>query len=144
VLDRLARLGRVDARREMELVQQYVTDLDIQTPSMRQAMGNLSGGNQQKVILSRWLSAQSAVLILDEPTRGIDVGSKAEIHLLVARLAQQGKGIVYISSELPEVLGISDRIVVFHEGRVVGEFDGRTATEQMIMQAIMQAETRPA
>lgn len=141
VLERLARLGRVSRRKETALVQQYVAEMDIQTPSIRQAMQNLSGGNQQKVILSRWLSAESEVLILDEPTRGIDVGSKAEIHLLVARLAKQGKAILYISSELPEVLGISDRILVFHEGRVVGEFSGQTATEQVVMRAIMAAES---
>lgn len=103
-------------------------------------MANLSGGNQQKVILGRWLAAQSQLLILDEPTRGIDVGSKAEIHTLVAQLATEGKGILYISSELPEVLGISDRVLVFHEGRLVGEFDAQAATEHMIMGAIMQAE----
>ena len=140
VLDRLARFGFVSARKEARLASDTITNLNIHTPSPEQAMENLSGGNQQKVILGRWLAAESEVLILDEPTRGIDVGSKAEIHTLVAQLAREGKGILYISSELPEVLGISDRILVFHEGRLVGEFDGQVATEQMVMGAIMQAE----
>ena len=141
VLDRLATLGVVSGKKEVELVRHSINELDVQTPSIEQTVANLSGGNQQKVILGRWLAAESDVLILDEPTRGIDVGTKAEIHKLVAELAREGKGILFISSELPEVLGMSDRIVVFHEGRMVGEFDGQTATEQMIMGAIMQAET---
>ena len=140
VLDRLARLGFVSGRKEALLARDTIVNLNVHTPSPEQSMENLSGGNQQKVILGRWLAAESEVLILDEPTRGIDVGSKAEIHTLVAQLAREGKGILYISSELPEVLGISDRILVFHEGRLVGEFDGKAATEQMIMGAIMQAE----
>jgi ABC-type sugar transport system ATPase subunit len=107
-------------------------------------MGNLSGGNQQKVILGRWLAAESQLLILDEPTAGIDVGSKAEIHRLVAEMARAGKAILYISSELPEVLGISDRIMVFHEGNVVGEFEGQSASEQGVMQAIMAREVAAA
>ena len=141
VLDRLATFGVVNGKKELDLARDIIYDLNVQTPSPEQVMANLSGGNQQKVILGRWLAADSEVLILDEPTRGIDVGSKAEIHTLVAELAQEGKGILYISSELPEILGISDRIIVFHEGRIVGEFGWQTATEQGIMGAIMHTET---
>ena len=140
VLDRLARFGIVPRKREVDLARRSINKLDVQTPSPEQAMANLSGGNQQKVILGRWLAAEPDILILDEPTRGIDVGSKAEIHTLVAKLAENGKAILYISSELPEILGISDRIIVFHEGRIVGEFDWQMATEQGIMGAIMHTE----
>jgi ABC-type sugar transport system ATPase subunit len=140
VLDRLGNSGLVSRRRELDLTLRTIDELDVQTPSPEQLMRNLSGGNQQKVILGRWLATESRLLILDEPTAGIDVGTKAEIHRLVADLAKRGKAILYISSELPEVLGISDRIVVFHEGRMVGEFDGQTATEQTIMTAIMEQE----
>jgi len=138
VLNRLARFGVVNTKKEVDLARHTINELNVETPSTEQVMANLSGGNQQKVILGRWLAAESDVLILDEPTHGIDVAAKAEIHKLVAELAREGKGILYISSELPEVLGMSDRIVVFHEGRMIGEFDGQTATEQMIMEAIMQ------
>jgi ribose transport system ATP-binding protein len=96
---------------------------------------NLSGGNQQKTVIARWLAAKPKLLIMDEPTRGIDVGAKAEIHELMGMLAQQGVGILMISSELPEVLGVADRIVVMHEGRITREFDRNQATQELIMQA---------
>jgi inositol transport system ATP-binding protein len=95
----------------------------------------LSGGNQQKVLVSRWLLTSPDILILDEPTRGIDVGAKAEIHKLMSKLAQEGKAIIMISSELPEILGMSDRILVMHEGRVGGIFERKEATQESIMQA---------
>jgi ABC-type sugar transport system ATPase subunit len=140
ILNRLSWATVVSRRREEQMAQRYIDELSVHTPSQEQMLANLSGGNQQKVILARWLAAESQLLILDEPTAGIDVGSKAEIHRLVAELARSGKAILYISSELPEVLGISDRIVVFHEGNVVGEFDSQSATEQGVMQAIMARE----
>ncbi len=140
ILSRLSWVTLVSRRREEQAAQRFIDELSVHTPSQEQMVGNLSGGNQQKVILARWLAAESQLLILDEPTAGIDVGSKAEIHRLVAEMARSGKAILYISSELPEVLGISDRIVVFHEGNLVGEFDGRSATEQGVMQAIMARE----
>jgi inositol transport system ATP-binding protein len=109
--------------------------LDIKTPSMDQLIKYLSGGNQQKVLVSRWLLTSPDILILDEPTRGIDVGAKAEIHRLMCKLAQDGKAIIMISSELPEILGMSDRILVMHEGRVGGIFERKAATQEAIMQA---------
>jgi inositol transport system ATP-binding protein len=109
--------------------------LDIKSPSMHQLIKLLSGGNQQKVLVSRWLLTSPDILILDEPTRGIDVGAKAEIHKLMSKLAQEGKAIIMISSELPEILGMSDRILVMHEGRVGGIFERKEATQESIMQA---------
>ena len=96
-------------------------------------MKNLSGGNQQKVLLARWLLTEPEILLLDEPTRGIDVGAKFEIYTIIAELAKQGKSIIMISSEMPELLGMSDRIMVMREGRVTGIIDGKNATEEEIM-----------
>jgi L-arabinose transport system ATP-binding protein len=111
----------------------YVTRLHIRTPSLDQEVGKLSGGNQQKVVLARWLAAKPKVLILDEPTRGIDVGAKAEIYGLVDELANQGLGVMFISSELPEILGLSDRIYVMQNGRIAGELPGPGATEEAVL-----------
>ena len=123
-------------RRLMEATyQQEKSRLDIKSPSMYQLIRLLSGGNQQKVLVSRWLLTSPEVLILDEPTRGIDVGAKAEIHRLMSTLAREGKAIIMISSELPEILGMSDRILVMHEGRVGGIFERKEATQESIMQA---------
>jgi inositol transport system ATP-binding protein len=107
--------------------------LRVKTPDLQEPVINLSGGNQQKVLLARWLLTRPRVLILDEPTRGIDVAAKAEIHQLIARLAGQGVGVLMISSELPEVLGMSDRIMVMHEGRVTGVLDRAEADQVRIM-----------
>lgn len=107
--------------------------LKIKTPSLNQAVKYLSGGNQQKVLLARWLLTYPDILILDEPTRGIDVGAKAEIHRLMSKMAQEGKAIIMISSELPEILGMSDRILVMHEGRITGELSREEATQDRIM-----------
>ncbi len=107
--------------------------LNIKTPSTLQRIKNLSGGNQQKVLLSRWLLTDPDVLILDEPTRGIDVGSKAEIHKLVSELAASGKAIILISSEMPEIISMSDRIIVMHEGRNSGVLTREQATQETIM-----------
>lgn len=109
--------------------------LDIKTPSMDQVIRLLSGGNQQKVLVSRWLLTVPDILILDEPTRGIDVGAKAEIHRLMCKLAQEGKAIIMISSELPEILGMSDRVLVMHQGTIGGEFERKDATQEAIMRA---------
>lgn len=113
----------------------FVERLKVRTPSSQQIVGNLSGGNQQKVVIAKWLTLEPQVLILDEPTRGIDVGAKAEIYRLMHQLAEQGVSIIMISSELPEVLGVSDRVLVMHEGHITGEFDAQTATQDMIMEA---------
>ena len=133
-LGRLSRAGFVRLRREREEFERYSATLRIKTSGGEQRAGTLSGGNQQKVVLAKWLARDCDVLIFDEPTRGIDVGGKYEIYLLMNALAEQGKAVVMISSELPEVLGMADRILVLHEGRVTGEIaDARAATQEQVM-----------
>lgn len=134
-LGKVARLGFVNFAKADQLAREEVKRLDIRTPSLRQRVRNLSGGNQQKVIIARWLTLRPRVLILDEPTRGIDVAAKAEIHVLMNQLAQEGVGVLMISSELPEILGVSDRVLVMHEGRVTGEFSRAQANQDDIMRA---------
>ncbi len=112
--------------------------LSLKTPSLNQQIQNLSGGNQQKVLLSRWLLTDPDILIIDEPTRGIDVGAKSEIHRLMSELAKQGKAIIMVSSEMPEILGMSDRVVVMCEGRLVGEVSRKDATQENIMELATQ------
>ena len=135
----LANLGAVSvfnfirAGREKEVARKYVGDLTVKTPTIEQAVQNLSGGNQQKVVLAKWLFTDSKVLIFDEPTRGIDVGAKTEIYQLMNALAARGAAIIMISSELPEVLGMSDRILVMHEGTLAGELSRAEATQEKIM-----------
>jgi inositol transport system ATP-binding protein len=106
----------------------------VRTPDMKEPIINLSGGNQQKVLIARWLLTEPKILILDEPTRGIDVGAKAEIHRLISQLAGQGVAVIMISSEMPEVLGMSDRIMVLHEGRMTGILDRKDADQVKIME----------
>lgn len=133
-LNWLTRAGFVQLRRERDEFARYVETLRIKSSSSEQRASTLSGGNQQKVVLAKWLARNCDVLIFDEPTRGIDVGAKYEIYLLMNELAAQGKAILMISSELPEVLGMADRILVLHEGRVTGEIaDARSATQEQIM-----------
>ncbi len=132
-LKRLSHLGLMFRAREARESASYVRQLRIRTPSVEQHVMNLSGGNQQKVMLARWLAIHPKVLIADEPTRGVDVGAKAEIYELLHTLAAEGLGIILISSEMPEVLGMSDRILVMREGRVAGELTGSAATEEAIM-----------
>jgi len=133
-LPRLNRLGFVAGRREREALDRLAQSLRIRMTSPEQRVGTLSGGNQQKVVLAKWLEANSEAIIFDEPTRGIDVGAKYEIYLLMNRLAAQGKAILMISSELPEVLGMADRILVMHDGRITGEItDVASATQEQIL-----------
>lgn len=120
-LDRLVRGPFLDQRRERAELNQYIRDLRIRVTGTEQIAATLSGGNQQKVVLAKWLAKNTDIIIFDEPTRGIDVGAKYEIYLLMNRLAAEGKAVIMISSELPEVLGMSDRIIVMHEGRIKGE-----------------------
>jgi inositol transport system ATP-binding protein len=127
--------GILNLRMINQICQQERSRLDIKTPSMDQVIKLLSGGNQQKVLVSRWLLTAPEILILDEPTRGIDVGAKAEIHRLMSLLATEGKAIIMVSSELPEILGMSDRILVMHEGRLTGEFDRKDADQEVILRA---------
>jgi ribose transport system ATP-binding protein len=135
MFERLSRLGFLPYRKIDVWVRDVVGQLKIRTPNLEQRVRNLSGGNQQKVVISRWLAVNPKILILDEPTRGIDVASKAEIHALISELAAKGMAILVISSELPEILGISDRILVMHEGRLVAELDRSEATQDRVMQA---------
>jgi len=131
----VSNFGFVNTNKANKLADEYVDKLDIRTPSLRQRIRNLSGGNQQKVIIARWLTLKPRVLILDEPTRGVDVGAKAEIHGLMRQLAEDGVAVLMISSELPEIIGVSDRILVMHEGRVTGRFERDEASQDMIMHA---------
>jgi ABC-type sugar transport system ATPase subunit len=123
----------IDRKRERAVAESYVRDLQIKTPSVEQTAQNLSGGNQQKVVLAKWLFTESKVLIFDEPTRGIDVGAKAEIFKLMNALVKRGVAILMISSELPEVLGMCDRILVMHEGRLAGQLMRAEATQESVM-----------
>jgi ribose transport system ATP-binding protein len=132
-LDRRQRLGFVDQRSERQAVRTIAEDLRIRTPSLAQDVEYLSGGNRQKVVLAKWLISGPELLIFDEPTRGIDVGAKSEIWNLMRELANSGKAILMISSELPEIVGMSDRIIVFYRGQVVGDLPGETATEEQVM-----------
>ncbi len=141
----LANLGAVskfsilDKDREHEAAMEYQRKLNIKTPSVEQLVGNLSGGNQQKVLLAKWMFAEPDILILDEPTRGIDVGAKYEIYCIINDLAAAGKCVIMISSELPEVLGMSDRIYIMNSGRMIDEMKAEDATQESIMTAIVNA-----
>ena len=133
-LEEFSRWGMVDRHNEQTSFSSFVDSLRIKVPHQDELARNLSGGNQQKVVLAKWLQRNCEVIIFDEPTRGIDVGSKYEIYLLIQELAAQGKVIIMISSELPEVLGLADRVLVMHEGRITGEItDVRNATQEDIM-----------
>ena len=132
--------GLVNEPKEMSVTKEYREKLNIKCSSILQKALNLSGGNQQKVVLSKWLFASPDILILDEPTRGIDVGAKYEIYTIINRLASEGKGIILISSELPEILGVCDRIYVMREGKIVGEVPANKASQEIIMKYIMTQE----
>jgi len=134
-LRELSRFGWMDFRRERRVATEFVRQLDIRTSGVEQEVMNLSGGNQQKVVLAKWLAIHPRILILDEPTRGIDVGAKAEVHALMSRLAASGVSIVMISSELPEILGMSDRILVIRQGRINAEFTRQEASQEKILAA---------
>lgn len=138
----VAERGVIDDMRELAVANDYRAKLRIRSPSVYQQAVNLSGGNQQKVVLSKWLFADPQVLILDEPTRGIDVGAKYEIYTIINRLAESGKAVLMISSEMPELLGMCDRIYVMNEGALVAELDAAEASQEKIMQAIMRSGRR--
>jgi len=136
----VSNVGIIDDLKELDIANDYRQKINIRSPGVYQLTGNLSGGNQQKVVLSKWLFANPEVLILDEPTRGIDVGAKYEIYTIIARLAAEGKAILVMSSEMPELLGITDRIYVMNEGRIVGEMASGEASQEKIMRAIVRGE----
>ncbi|HEX2925385.1 MAG TPA: ATP-binding cassette domain-containing protein, partial [Ruminiclostridium sp.] len=132
-LEALSKLSLINGNEVIRQTNQYVKDLRIKTPSIEQKAGNLSGGNQQKVVLAKWLMTHPKVLIMDEPTRGIDVGAKFEIYNIMNKLITEGVCIIMISSELPEILGMSDRILVMHEGCLTKEFNWEDATQENIL-----------
>lgn len=143
-LFKLANNGWVNGNEELKVAEQYRGSMNIKTPSVIQKVGNLSGGNQQKVVLSKWIYTDADVIILDEPTRGIDVGAKFEIYTIINRLAAAGKAVVVISSELPELLGTCDRIYTLAFGRITGVMDVRDATQEALMKLMTQERSAAA
>ena len=138
-MDGVSNKGIIDTDKEYQVAVEYKEKLRTKTPSVEQNVGNLSGGNQQKVLLAKWMFTDPDILILDEPTRGIDVGAKYEIYCIINDLVAAGKSVVMISSELPEVIGMSDRIYVMNEGKFVGEMPASEATQESIMACILQS-----
>ena len=143
-LDAISKQGVIDKDKEYQIAVDYKNKLKTKCPSVEQNVGNLSGGNQQKVLLSKWMFTNPDILILDEPTRGIDVGAKYEIYCIINQLIEEGKSVIMISSELPEVLGMSDRIYVMNEGKMVGELSAEEASQESIMSCIIQSTGKGA
>jgi ABC-type sugar transport system ATPase subunit len=144
ILPSLSPGGIVNTARERTAAQQAVTDLDVRTRSIEAPVINLSGGNQQKVLFAKWLLLQPRILLADEPTRGVDVGAKRQIYELLVRLASEGMGVLLISSEIEEVLGLSHRVLVLRTGRIVAEFSGGEATKDAVMSAAFQSTPVPS
>ena len=138
-LEKISKNQVINVNKEIKVAEDYRKRLNVKSSSILQKAGNLSGGNQQKVVLSKWIFTDPDVLILDEPTRGIDVGAKYEIYTIINKLAEEGKAIIIISSEMPEILGMCDRIYVMNEGRIVGELDHNNASQESIMKCIMKS-----
>jgi ABC-type sugar transport system ATPase subunit len=136
-LRRLFPKGLIQPSKEQAVAEGFVNKLRIQTPTLTRLVRFLSGGNQQKVVLAKWLATQAKIFILDEPTRGIDVGAKQEVHRLIDELVKEGTPVLMISSELPEILGMSDRIYVMHEGRISAEYPRSGATQEKILKSAM-------
>lgn len=124
----------VDSKKEVQLAEDYKSSLLIKTPTISQLVNNLSGGNQQKIVLAKWLAKNCKILIFDEPTRGIDVGAKQEIYKLISSLAEQGVAVIMVSSDMEELLGMSDRVIVLCEGRKTGEVNRDDFSQQAIME----------
>lgn len=143
-LDAISKHGVIDKDKEYEIAVDYKEKLKTKCPTVDQNVGNLSGGNQQKVLLSKWMFTNPDILILDEPTRGIDVGAKYEIYCIINQLIEEGKSVIMISSELPEVLGMCDRIYVMNEGKMVGELAAEEASQESIMSCIIQSASKGA
>ncbi len=139
-MDKVSNKGVIDNTKEQRVADEYRNKLRTKCSGVEQNVGNLSGGNQQKVLLSKWMFADPQVLILDEPTRGVDVGAKFEIYSIINDIVAQGKSVLMISSELPEVLGMCDRIYVMNEGKIIAEFPAKEASQEIIMSAIIQSE----
>jgi putative multiple sugar transport system ATP-binding protein len=143
-LDKVSNKTIIDQNKEIRAAEEYIKKLDIKTSGLTQMAGNLSGGNQQKLILSKWTFVEPEILILDEPTRGIDVGAKYEIYLIINKLVSEGKSVIFISSELPEIIGMSDRVYVMSNGCMVGELKKGEATQESIMKCIMESQSKGA
>jgi rhamnose transport system ATP-binding protein len=144
--ERFSKFGFVNDKVARDRSREYVESLRVKTPSVNQIAKNLSGGNQQKVVIAKWLATKPKLLIIDEPTRGIDVGTKAEVHRLLSELAGQGLGILMISSELPEVLGMADRVLVVREGSITADLSRDEATPESVMTAATRSaeDSEPA
>ena len=125
---------------ELKAAEEMTKEMGTKTPSIEQKVGNLSGGNQQKALLGKWMFTEPDVLILDEPTRGIDVGAKYDIYCLINQMVDEGKSVIMISSEMPELIGMCDRIYVMNEGELKGELDAKEATQERIMSYIISAD----
>jgi ribose transport system ATP-binding protein len=136
-IDRFTSFGFLRASREKGIGTKHVLSLKIKTPNVKVAIKNLSGGNQQKAIVGRWLEVAPSIFIMDEPTKGIDVGAKYEIYLLMKEIAEKGGAVILISSELPEVLHMSNRVLTIYDGRITGEFDPETVPADTIMRAAL-------
>ena len=134
IIQQLSKMTVIDPKKERDIISRQMSDLNIKTPSANQIAGNLSGGNQQKVVLGKWLASDSSILILDEPTRGIDVGSKQEIYKLINQLAEQGKAIIVISSEMEEMLGLTDRMIILYEGAYMTTLEKEDYSQELILQ----------
>jgi len=132
-LSRTSRSGFLRLAEEFKLAREYTRRLDLRAASLDTPVGNLSGGNQQKVVIAKWLATKPKVIILDEPTKGIDIGSKAAVHEFMAELAAEGLAVIMVSSEIPEVLGMSDRVIVMREGRIVAEVAGAEMTPETLV-----------
>jgi ABC-type sugar transport system ATPase subunit len=141
MLPRMRRMGMIDRPKEQRLTQEYFDKLRVKTPSIDAPVAGLSGGNQQKVALAKWLGRGAKLLIVDEPTRGVDVGAKAAIHGLIDELARQGVAIILISSELPELLNLSTRVLVMREGRLVGELSREQITQESVLRLMAGVES---
>jgi rhamnose transport system ATP-binding protein len=144
IRQQLSKAGLLTSGAENAAARVWASRLEVKTSALDTVAGTLSGGNQQKVVLGKWLATDPTVLIIDEPTRGIDVGTKAEVHRLLSRLAGEGMGILMISSELPEVLGMADRVLVMREGRITAELDRADATSEAVMFAATQSSEHAA
>jgi ABC-type sugar transport system ATPase subunit len=139
-LSKFLHLGVLRSHPEKDAIQKTISDMQIKPPTPEISTENLSGGNQQKIVVGKWLLANPKLVIFDEPTRGIDVGAKAEIYLRIRELTRQGVGVIMASSELPELIGLSDRILVFHEGRLAGEVERADFSEEAIMRLATATE----
>ncbi|MEM7318608.1 MAG: ATP-binding cassette domain-containing protein, partial [Pseudomonadota bacterium] len=143
-LARTSRHGFLKLAEEFKLARDYTERLDLRAASLDTEVGNLSGGNQQKVVIAKWLATRPKIIILDEPTKGIDIGSKAAVHAFMAELAAQGLAVIMVSSEIPEIIGMSDRVIVMREGRMAAELDRAHITpEALVIHAAGLSETAP-